>query len=375
MTEQSLVPQNNINMDDLRQLVVASNTKQPTDAEMYVFKRLCESLGANPFLRDIHIVKYSETSPASFITGKDFFTKVARSQGAIWDCGIIIKRQGEKDVRQLVGTFMLPTDTLVGGWCNVHTKDGTIGTTVPLSDFNTGKALWEKMPGTMIEKCAIVKALRMAYPEKLRGAYSAEEMQQATDETDMITMVQEATVFEPSHMVESAKALGAVVTDVEPKVELETAVIDTAQMPSIAETIPEILEETVNEEMLPSILCPIHNESMSIRDGQHGFYYSHPATDTPSGWCNCSFDKPRINFMDEWIKAIKETYGEAQASTVSSVAVSARDNQSPKNVNWWMKQLAGTAEIEACVTCGAKGEVDLGEGIWSCIEHAQQYSD
>ena len=166
-------------LNDLRNLLISQNTHQPTDAEMYVFKKLCEDSGANPFLRDIHVVKYGANSPASFIFGKDYFTKVARAQKAIWDCGILVVRKGESIETKKVGTFMLPTDTLVGGWCDVHTKDGTIPTTVLLEDFDTGKSLWSKMPGTMIEKCAIVKALRMAFPEKLAGAYAAEEMEQA----------------------------------------------------------------------------------------------------------------------------------------------------------------------------------------------------
>ena len=178
--DESLIQKKEIfGLNDLRNLLISQNTHQPTDAEMYVFKKLCEDSGANPFLRDIHVVKYGANSPASFIFGKDYFTKVARAQNAIWDCGILVVRKGESIETKKVGTFMLPTDTLVGGWCDVHTKDGTIPTTVLLEDFDTGKSLWSKMPGTMIEKCAIVKALRMAFPEKLAGAYAAEEMEQA----------------------------------------------------------------------------------------------------------------------------------------------------------------------------------------------------
>jgi len=183
-------------LNDLRNLLISQNTHQPTDAEMYVFKKLCEDSGANPFLRDIHVVKYGANSPASFIFGKDYFTKVARAQNAIWDCGILVVRQGESIETKKVGTFMLPTDTLVGGWCDVHTKDGTIPTTVLLDDFDTGKSLWLKMPGTMIEKCAIVKALRMAFPEKLAGAYAAEEMEQARvfDDVNLTEDINRASV-------------------------------------------------------------------------------------------------------------------------------------------------------------------------------------
>ena len=187
MSLQKIDSKQTFDMDALRKLIVSQNTNQPTDSEMFVFKRLCEDLGANPFLKDIHVVKYSSKSPASFITGKDFYTKVARAQGATWEAGVIVKRDGE--VVKEVGSFMLDTDELVGGWANVHTKDGTIPTTVPLKDYNTGKSVWASMPGTMIRKVALVGALRESYPDRFSNTYTAEEMAQAT-QFDGIDLVQ-----------------------------------------------------------------------------------------------------------------------------------------------------------------------------------------
>ena len=189
-------------MDELRKLIVSQNTKQPTDAEMYVFKKLCEDLGANPFLKDIHVVKYSSNSPASFITGKDFYTKVARAQGATWEAGVIVIRDGE--VVNQVGAFMLETDELVGGWANVHTRDGTIPTTVPFKDYNTGKSVWASMPGTMIRKVALVGALREAYPDRFSNTYTAEEMAQATQ-------------FKDIDLVQTIDEMDKAIVQVEPK--------------------------------------------------------------------------------------------------------------------------------------------------------------
>ena len=185
MSLQKIDSKQTFDMDALRKLIVSQNTTQPTDAEMYVFKKLCEDLGANPFLKDIHVVKYSQNSPASFIVGKDFFTKVARAQGATWESGIIVMRKGMDVEQKLIGTFMLETDELVGGWADIHTKDGLMPDTVLLTDFDTKKNLWVKMPGTMIQKCALVKALRNAYPDKFGGVYAAEEMDQATQFKDI----------------------------------------------------------------------------------------------------------------------------------------------------------------------------------------------
>jgi hypothetical protein len=48
-----------------------------------------------------------------------------------------------------------------------------------MTEYNTGKSSWAKIPATMIRKVALVQALREAFPSDLGGCYDSAEMDQA----------------------------------------------------------------------------------------------------------------------------------------------------------------------------------------------------
>jgi phage recombination protein Bet len=149
-----------------------------TDQEAANFLQLCRYMGLNPFVRDAYLIKYGDQA-ASMVVGKDAFCKRADAhpQFAGMESGVIVQT-GDKEPIHRKGTLVLKEENIVGGWARVARGDRKLDTdtTVAFSEFSTGRAMWLKMPAVMIEKVAIVKALRTAFPATFSGLYDQAEM-------------------------------------------------------------------------------------------------------------------------------------------------------------------------------------------------------
>lgn len=160
-----------------------SSNPRITDKEIKLFIELARAQKLNPFTREIFITKYGDY-PATFIVGKDVFTKRAQSNPLFkgMQAGIIVQRGNAVDQREGSATF--GDEMLIGGWCKVYVQ----GYDVPIYDsvsFNeyaarktdgTLNAMWASKPATMIRKVAIVHALREAFPSDFQGLYDQSEM-------------------------------------------------------------------------------------------------------------------------------------------------------------------------------------------------------
>ena len=159
-------------------LIQETLCKNATDREALMFLELCRHQGLNPWVRDAYLIKYGKESEATMVTGKDAFMKRADKHPHFdgLESGVIVQKGDHVENR--IGTLVLEGEKLVGGWARVARTDRKIDVTptVSMSEFNTNRGLWQKMPGVMIEKCAIVTALRRAFPSTFAGMYDAAEM-------------------------------------------------------------------------------------------------------------------------------------------------------------------------------------------------------
>lgn len=149
-----------------------------TDQETLMFIELCKAQKLNPFIREAYLIKFGN-SPANIVVGKEVFVKRAYRNPNFegMRAGIVIvNKSGEMIERE--GSLKGIDERLVGGWCEVYVKDMKfpIKSTVSLEEYSKSQATWKQMPCVMIRKCAIVTALREAFPEDLQGLYDASEM-------------------------------------------------------------------------------------------------------------------------------------------------------------------------------------------------------
>lgn len=188
----------------VRNVLTSGHGENVTDTEVKLFLELCRGQKLNPFLGEVHLIKYGN-SPATMVTGKDTHTKRAyrnpRFAGIEAGISVINPQTGEYIQRQ--GSCLHPSEQLWGGWCRVHVS----GCEVPFYDEvqfheyagrdrngNLTK-IWAEKPCTMIRKVAMVHALREAFPEDLQGLYDAAEM--GVEEPDPVPVQAEVVDAEP----------------------------------------------------------------------------------------------------------------------------------------------------------------------------------
>jgi phage recombination protein Bet len=152
--------------------------------EFKMFTELCKVRKLNPFLKEAYIIKYG-SEPAQLVVGKDAILKRAikhakfngRQQGVI-----VLTDKGELLERN--GTFKLDTEKLVGAWAKVFRKDWEFPTYVTVSfdevaqkkKDGTLNSNWYSKGATMVEKVALVRALRETFVEELGGMVDEDEV-------------------------------------------------------------------------------------------------------------------------------------------------------------------------------------------------------
>lgn len=154
-----------------------------TDQEVLMFIELCKAQHLNPFIREAYLIKFGQ-KPATIVVGKDVFVKRAYKNKDYegMKAGIIVQTQ-DGSIQEREGSVKYKGETLIGGWCQVYVKGHKfpIRSAVSMEEYSKEQSTWKTMPCVMIRKCAIVTALREAFPDDLQGLYDSAEMKNTPD--------------------------------------------------------------------------------------------------------------------------------------------------------------------------------------------------
>lgn len=154
---------------------------QASPQELQTLLAIVKNRNLNPFTKEVYFIKYGN-NPAQIVVSKDAFMKRAEQNQNYdgFESGVIYEDE-KAELKTKKGVILPRKATLIGGWCEVYRKDRSrpVYREVELSAYNTHKNWWQKAPGQMIEKVAIVAAVRDAFSENVGGLYTADEMEQA----------------------------------------------------------------------------------------------------------------------------------------------------------------------------------------------------
>lgn len=226
---------------------------QASPQELQTLLAIVKNRNLNPFTKEVYFIKYGN-NPAQIVVSKDAFMKRAEQNQNYdgFESGVIYEdEKGELKTKK--GVILPRKATLIGGWCEVYRKDRSrpVYREVELSAYNTHKNWWQKAPGQMIEKVAIVAAVRDAFSENVGGLYTADEMEQAAPIDVTPRETQEDVKARKMAQIEQQRQEQAQPVQPEPQLVEDTEEVEEQPQPNfISNEQHDIIMHQINELVL-----------------------------------------------------------------------------------------------------------------------------
>lgn len=180
--------------ETVRNYLVSGDKERVTIPELVMFINLCKYAKLNPWLKEAYCIKYGN-EPATMVVAKEAYLKRAESCNNYDGCTagiVVLDENGTVTYRE--GMIVLPTETLVGGYAEVYSKDRNHPSRIEVSfEEYAGRkkdgslnSQWAKRPASMIRKVAMAQALREAFPNSLGNLFTAEEQEEAIIPMDVV---------------------------------------------------------------------------------------------------------------------------------------------------------------------------------------------
>lgn len=168
-----------ITFDDVKRYICP----KASDGEVVLFLKTCQSLGLNPFAKEIYLVKYTDEEPAAIIIAWDTYLKRAESHPEYegHEAGLIVQTDYGPDFRE--GAFFEDESKIIGGWARVYRRGKRpyyysvhISECRRYTKRGEPTRFWKEMPAAMVRKVALARALKEAFPSLYPGIVSEVEV-------------------------------------------------------------------------------------------------------------------------------------------------------------------------------------------------------
>ena len=167
-----IIKYENITPDQVA-LIKSQIAVDATDDELKLFLHVANKSGLDPLARQIYFIKRG--GKMTIMTAIDGFRAIADRTGQyIGSSDPVFEDNGSIPAKATV-----TVNKVVSGIV------GNFTATARWDEYYPGKSqgfMWDKMPHTMLGKCAEALALRKAFPAQLSGLYTGDEMDQAQND-------------------------------------------------------------------------------------------------------------------------------------------------------------------------------------------------
>ena len=159
--------------------------KGASPIELQYFGEVCKRVGLDPFKKQIHAVKRWDNAAKrevwSYQTGIDGYRSIANSTGAYAGSDepkFLPEDESTPNPRKATVTVW----KIVAGQRVPFSASARWEEYVQTTRDGAPNSMWRKMPYGQLGKCAEALALRKAFPDRLSGIHTDEEMEQADSE-------------------------------------------------------------------------------------------------------------------------------------------------------------------------------------------------
>ena len=201
----SLLPMASTSSSVLTKYGVLFATKPPM-LNAKIFLETCKQYKLNPFTKEAYLIHYdnkNEDTASTIVLGKNCYLQMAERNPAYdgFEAGVIVLT-ADGQLLNREGSIVYDGnggETLLGGWAKVYRKDRTRASyeEVKLSEYDTGKSLWNGKKATMIRKVALVHALREAFPSTFGALYDESEVRVDAESTAREVPPEDLPVLDP----------------------------------------------------------------------------------------------------------------------------------------------------------------------------------